>query len=300
MGLMLEADELLNEAIMSETPILIVEGIDDIRVYEDVSKNIGKEVVVYAAENIDGVSEGCRGVINCIEKIRNSANGIIVDRYVLGIIDRDTRCYRNEKPEDSAILLLNWYSMESHFITNEATGYIVRSITRATGNLLSKELIDSIHKTIQDHLFNLYLISLDALKGACDSNYESSVKYAMSIGEIKGRDLFKDVFMKEDELNKFALEMGIEKNWDNLLKVCKGKWIFIEYCNQLKEYVSNLKEMCEKGNISQCQFCITHTFGKCLYKTRSSYNEGQLQELIMNNVSLGDFNYLESRLLQLI
>ncbi|EOX1558441.1 hypothetical protein ACPD0L_003868, partial [Vibrio cholerae] len=135
---------------------------------------------------------------------------------------------------------------------------------------------------------------------ACDSNYESSVKYAMSIGEIKGRDLFKDVFMKEDELNKFALEMGIEKNWDNLLKVCKGKWIFIEYCNQLKEYVSNLKEMCEKGNISQCQFCITHTFEKCLYKTRSSYNEGQLQELIMNNVSLGDFNYLESRLLQLI
>ncbi|MEH8173571.1 hypothetical protein [Aeromonas veronii] len=81
--LVLEADEILNEAIISGTPILIVEGIDDIQVYEDISDHAGKQVEVYAVENIGNLSEGCRGVIDCIRTVRENAEELDIARIQL-------------------------------------------------------------------------------------------------------------------------------------------------------------------------------------------------------------------------
>ena len=36
-----EADEVLNLAIMEKTPYIIVEGVDDIRIYEDIAGSAG-------------------------------------------------------------------------------------------------------------------------------------------------------------------------------------------------------------------------------------------------------------------
>lgn len=299
-GLLLEADELLNEAIMSETPILIVEGIDDIPVYEDVANSVDKVVEVYAAENIGDVSEGCRGVINCIENIRCVSENFNIDPYVLGIVDRDSRPYRGETPVDSAILLLNWYSMESHFITNEATEFVIKTLTRATGKLLTDDLVVKVHNTIKEQLFNLFYISLESLKGACQAGYDSIIGYSMSIGEIKGRCLVEQVLQKQSELDSFASDLDICQSWDDLLKVCKGKWIFTEYCYQLKQQVNLLKDKCKTSEVEQCQFCLSEVFDKCLYKVKSTYNESQLQDLIMSHISTGSFDYVKTRVAQMI
>ena len=40
--LSMEYDEILNEAIMSETPMLVVEGVDDISIYEGICQQLDK------------------------------------------------------------------------------------------------------------------------------------------------------------------------------------------------------------------------------------------------------------------
>lgn len=292
----LEADELLNEAIMSETPVIIVEGIDDIQVYEQIAESTGKYVEVYASENVKGITDGCKGVIESISVIREAANDMDIDKYVLGIIDADTRCYLDTVPNDSAILMLNWYSLESHFITEEATNYVIKNLTRASGKLLTDEVIANINETIKEQLFELYLISIEALRNACEKDYEAVLGYSMNLMEIKRRQLNTFDREKEEQLYAFANERGISKSWDNLLKVCKGKWLFIEYCYQLKRYIQSLSSQCADSVINQCQFCLVKAFEKCLYRVKTNFEEKQIEELILSNVSNGSFGYVQQKI----
>lgn len=292
----LEADELLNEAIMSETPIIIVEGIDDIQVYEQLAESTGKYAEIYASENVKGMTDGCKGVIDSIKVIREAANDMDIDNYILGIIDADTRCYRNTIPTDSAILMLNKYSMESHFVTEQATHYVIKHLTRASNKLVTPEMAIDIHNTIKEHLFELYLISLEALKNACCDDYEASIGYSMNLMEIKRRQLNTFDLEKENQLNAFAQEHGLSKSWDDLLKVCKGKWLFVEYCYQLRRYIQSLPDQCKKSSIQQCQFCLTEAFAKCLYRVKTNFDEKQIEELILSNISNGEFGYVQQKI----
>ena len=53
-GCCYEIDELLNEAIITGVPAILVEGIDDISVYDEISASVPFDVEVYAIENIEG------------------------------------------------------------------------------------------------------------------------------------------------------------------------------------------------------------------------------------------------------
>ncbi|MGR5331618.1 hypothetical protein [Photobacterium damselae] len=298
--LKLEPDELLNEAIMSGTPVIIVEGIDDIQIYEQLAESAGKEAEIYAAENIKGITEGCKGVINTIELIREAANDIDVENYVLGIIDADTRHYLNKVPTDNAIMILKWYSMESHFVTEEATSYVIKHLTRASGKLVTPSVVANIHDTIKEQLFELYLISIEALRNACEKDYKATIGYSMHLLEIKRKQLDKFDLDKEKQLYSFAQERGIDKSWENLLKVCSGKWLFLEYCYQLKKHISSLPKLCEDSVVTQCQFCLTSAFKKCLYRMKANYDENQVKELILSNVSNGSFDYVQQRISSMV
>lgn len=299
--MVLEADEILNEAIISGTPILIVEGIDDIQVYEDISDHAGKQVEVYAVENIGNLSEGCRGVIDCIRTVRENAEELDIEPYILGIIDRDARFYRNEIPSDDAILLLNWYSMESHFITMEATKLVIKTLTRASSNLLDDKLISTIHEEIKGNLINLFFISLEALKNSCEETYDAVLGYSDSLQEIRGRKLDKVINdNKKNDLIAFANLMKIECDWENLLRICKGKWLFSDYCQELKKKAHELKTLCETSLIAQCQFCINESYDKCLYKIQGNYQHTQIQDIITTNSRVGDFDYVRERISQMI
>ena len=74
-----EIDEILNEAIMTGVPSIIVEGIDDVPIYSKISKGLPFNVEVYAVENISGYTEGCEQVISAIKNINiflNTCNNI--------------------------------------------------------------------------------------------------------------------------------------------------------------------------------------------------------------------------------
>ena len=87
--------------------------------------------------------------------------------------------------------MLKWYSLESHFVTEEATSYVIKHLTRASGRLVTPALVTSIHNTIKEQLFELYLISIEALRNACEKDYNAVLGYSMNLMEIKRRQLMQ-------------------------------------------------------------------------------------------------------------
>ena len=114
-----EADELLNLAIMSKTPYVIVEGVDDIHIYEEIAKSAQVLCEVYSVEMLEGLVGGNDGVIQAMESIEslNMPEGKSAKEFILGIIDCDARYYRGEMPVLESVLSLSVYSIESHFVS---------------------------------------------------------------------------------------------------------------------------------------------------------------------------------------
>ncbi|MDM5135422.1 DUF4435 domain-containing protein [Aeromonas salmonicida] len=296
-SLKLEIDEVLNEAIMSNTAIILVEGIDDIPIYEELLCEAipEKECEIYAIENVDGYHEGCRGVLDCVKELFEQNEKIDITRHILGIIDRDARFYRGETKEHDALLILSYYSIESHFITKEALSLILRQITRTSSSFIDDDDINLIFDEICSHLHGLYLISIEALKNACDANYDACLGYSSNLTEIRNKGLDKSVINKAESLNKFASAVGVANTWSDLLKICKGKWIFSEFAATIKKQLSTLPNRCKDGDIKKCQFCQTGSYDKCLYKPTYTANDSIIKNLILRNHHVGELDYIKDR-----
>lgn len=195
--LTMEFDELLNEAIMSETPMLVVEGIDDISVYEGICSQTGKSVEVVAVQNLKNMSEGNRGVVEFINELYELDFGGNIEDYVLGVIDRDSRFYRGELLEVPALFILKWYSMESHFVTKESIRIIIKQCTRTQEKLITEELIENIYTRAVNNLMSLFYLSLECLKKACVTGYSSVASYKMNIPHLRNLGAFEDVENKK-------------------------------------------------------------------------------------------------------
>ncbi len=294
-----EIDEILNESIMTETPSVIVEGTDDVKIYSDIIQSIGKDYEVYAIENIEGYSEGCSGVLRALDDIRAvpSTNDIF-PKHMLFIIDRDARFFRGELPgESDGLLLLRYYSIESHYAAMCTFRDLLGRMTSATGNLIEKfdfpNFIDEFFEDTQE----LYYCSLEALRNACEEDYEAEVGYKYKYGRIKGEDLYSKIVSKKADLEVFAAKFGLVHNRDSVRLVVKGKWLFDKFVESLKVKINSLPTLCREGKIEKCQFCRVGKTDKCLYKTRASFNLCQTKAIALGLCDLDDITYIKDRLL---
>lgn len=116
-----DIEETVVAAMMSHEPVIIVEGQDDIKFYSNIASRIQCNVGVQAVETIEGYSEGCDQVIAAIEAVQELiAADVRLSKYVLGIIDRDSRHYMNNIPDMDNMLVLKYYSYESHLVTSKS------------------------------------------------------------------------------------------------------------------------------------------------------------------------------------
>lgn len=298
MGMRFDATDLLSLAIMSKMPVLIVEGIDDIPIYERLASSVNAACHVYASETLCQTREGCEGVIKNIEDIRSVADDIPVERHVLGIIDRDARFYRNEMTDDPAIFTLKYYSIESHYVNSCSTAHLIPFATRATNRLVDSRLVESVHRSIVPELDFLYYVSLEALRKACESEYKSEFGYKKSIKAITNAGLHTIALKKKDQLDEFAERLGIQNSMETLLKICKGKWLFEIYGDRLYEEIKKLPEKCKTGKITQCQFCANGVpdVKKCLYQTPVFTSSDILRNEAWRNTEVRSLDYIKAKL----
>lgn len=290
------ADELLNLAIMSKVPVLIVEGVDDIPIYERLSMAIEVECDVYAAATLSKGREGCRGVLDNIFEIRSASQGIPVERFVLGVIDRDARFYRGELDLDPAVFSLNYYSIESHYISPCSVEFLIPRFTSATRKLINPEMARVIFDSIFSEIAYLYYVSLEALKNACDRSYESEFGYSDNIKSIINRGLHNKIMEKKTELDAFAESLNLSLSIDSLLKICKGKWVGEIYSDHLYSTMIALPGNCQKEKVPQCQACRTGEPDKCLYRKTSFFSSDILMRQASHNTEAHYLGYIKDRI----
>ena len=296
-GYFYEIDELLNEAIITGVPVILVEGIDDISIYDEISTKVPFDVEVYAIENIEGFTEGCGQVISAIEELNTLSNDThTLSNHILGIIDKDVRDYRYEIPEVEPLLVLNYYSIESHFVSEKIISNILSLSTKTNRDLVSDELCHLLMNEIETKLLDLYYFSLEALRNSIDPSYEASFSYSYAPGRIRDPQTRKNVLDKQYDLDAFAASLGLSPCIDSLKCISKGKWLIDIFSQALLNSIDGLQEKCAESSIETCKSCISEAFDKCLYRIKDGFTKRTIQGLVLSNISGAEVQYIENRI----
>lgn len=307
--MMLCIDEVLNEAIMTSTPYVIVEGIDDIAIYEGIAKSIGKTIEVAAVETLAEnrmllvdvpYTEGGEGVKKAIDDL-NSLISIThpIEDYILGIIDRDVREYRNELPVKNCLLVLEMYSIESHFVCEKVFNLLFDYSIATLPEYVGVDVRREIFEKVLEELLDFYYFSLESLKLATDTTYISDFKYSFG-GDAKKQEILRQrVFEKTNDLNQFAAPYFFNKNIATLRKITKGKWIYEDFCRVIYKIVSEFSSFCGKQDVVQCQFCKVGNTNKCLYCVKDGITAKALHAIGRTFVATPNLDYVRNRIAQM-
>lgn len=290
----LEIDELLNEAIMTGVPSMIVEGIDDISIYESLGEKVSFEVEVYAIENIKGYVAGCEGVIKALEYLHQLPKfNQKIKNHILGIIDKDVRDYREDIPEIDALLILKYYSIESHFVSKDVLKNALNLATKASKNNLSQEDIQLIMVELEKQVLEkLYYFSLEALKNSLKPEYSTEISYKSPVTDTKNTVIKSRINDKKDELNAFAENLGIRYCFNTLKLIANGKWLIDVFSSAIIIEIRKLPSLCENQKITVCQYCKNQTFDKCLYRMKKGINNSSVKNFSMTCVGGEEFLYI--------
>lgn len=301
-GIKSTIDELYMEAIMSKVPKVIVEGSDDIPFYEKLSLDIEKDIDVIAVENIGGCKAGCDDVveaIKCIQEMINTCdNG---EKHILGIIDRDSRFYRNEIPVLKCLFILNYYSFESHLANRYGLVRILPKLCGISEKMIDDRLITYLEKDLIQVFERLFYISLEALKNACIKGYDGIFTYAQESGRVLAKHNLMECMPKLNckmaQLDEFANQHEITKS--DLRQIAKGKWYLYAYSESILNNIKTLTNECKKNTIEKCQYCKSGKYDKCMYRITKNFQLGQVINLLLTEYDENEVKYIKERLMML-
>ena len=312
-------NDLLSSAIMNNEPLIIVEGYDDVSYYNEIANQLQKRVNVKAVETIREFIDksGCEHVISAIEKIEmvigQNLDRHIAEKYILGIIDGDAREYRNAGIISSTLfLVLKVYSVESHFDVNEILIKFIKNHTYIDNKLLENnqsKILSYVKQSIPENYQTLWYISLEALKTACDENYNQSlVRYKpdsiirfFKLSQFENQEIMNTLMAKRTELDEFANEKGL--SIVDIKKIAKGKWLLEVYIYSIMSKIKNLSIACKEGVVKRCPYCLatqTKSSEHCQYKSRINFVENNLKSFFFQNTfRCPEVEYIYERIEQL-
>ncbi|MCZ2337944.1 MAG: DUF4435 domain-containing protein [Chitinophagales bacterium] len=285
-----EIDEILAMAIMTKTAHVLVEGVDDVRIYEALSSG---ECEVYAIESIDGYSGGCNFVKNAIQDLNSIDSQGILDKYVVGIIDRDVGYFRNGNLNIPALFTLDQYSIESHFVNSEVLNKLLMKLTHITEKQVTPSI--PVQECIDD-LDSLYYFSLEALQGAIDSSYSSVVGYADNLGRRKDVKTMQDIMAKSNALDQLSVSKNLGRTISKLKLFVKGKWLLKAFSEGLEKAIKDLPKKCKTKSITQCRACQFDNKSSCLFKIKDGISHKAIYSLAMDIVDNNELNYVRDML----
>jgi len=297
MAMKLSIDEIFAEAIMSSTPIVIVEGIDDIKTYTAIAKDAKPNAEIYAVETIDGYSAGCGNVIDAIRELYSLQSNVhAIENYVVGIIDRDMREFRSELPTEKAILVLDFYSIETHFVEKEVFINIVDQFTLISPGMLGSAFLDDLYAKVENRLLDLYYFSLEAMKGALHSSYNADYQYSFANNRRKNEPTLSNVTNKISDLDQFAAQHNLTRDISSIKKIAKGKWLLLSFCEEVHLLLQNFSLYCGYLDSKKCQFCNAVINNKCIYKLKDGVSNKTIYSLAVNNTHLNTLQYIKNHI----
>lgn len=285
-----EIDEILITAIMTKTAHVLVEGVDDVRIYEELSSG---ECEIYAIESIEGYSGGCAFIKDAITYLSSIDNQGILDKYVVGIIDRDVGFFRNGNLNIPGLFVLEQYSIESHFVNEEVLKKLLYKLTHITSKQVIPQI--SVSDCFED-LEGLYYFSLEALKGSVDANYGAIVGYSDNIGRRRDAETMQSIRVKSEELDQFSASKNLTANISSLKLFVKGKWLLKSFSEGLEKIIKDLPRKCKANEIYQCHVCKFNEKSSCLFKIKDGISHKAIYSLSMDIMENNELNYVKEML----
>lgn len=290
-----DLEETVIAAFMCKQPVIIVEGQDDIKFYDNIATLNRLSIEVQAIETIDGYTEGCEQVCNAMDEIASLVQkDNRLKKYVMGIIDRDVRQYLNNVPVKDNLLVLKYYSYETHLITDMTLKRLLEQLTKIPGALITQDVVDWLTQDFANQSNELYYFSLEALKKMCDSTYQADITYGLDGGAVIGggkRYRWSLIQSKINDLDQFAVVHSISKN--DLKYIAKGKWFLATWCDYLIKKVKILHSVCGI-QLPQCNFCKAGEPNKCMWKPSSSFQVVEIESLLYTQqfIDLNEVDYI--------
>lgn len=279
-------------------PYVLVEGKDDIAFYENLVESIDKDYVVKPIGRYKNTSN-CTAVIEWMHELDEVLDKDEHRKYFLGIIDGDARKQRDDVPDENSLLyILQYYSWESYFISQEVVSKSIKNFLK-TRSLLTDELIANLYKEhIEKYLFDeLWLCGLKRLR---DSENDDECNKDNSIDRLDNDNTFKEKLRSlESELSLFATGLGIEYSDETLLEITKGKWALNFFVKKYLQALKKLPDLCKHGEITSCDYCEEQRFEDCLYSLNVKYKEEHIKADIINLRDLTSLTPIKERIAQL-
>jgi Protein of unknown function (DUF4435) len=263
--------DIVSVAIMNNEPIVIVEGKDDYQIYQTIADDVNPNIKVYQVNEFEDYEEGCTGVIKCIERLQSKFEERVDNIHkILGVIDRDVRPFRNEMPELRGLFATKHYSIETYFATQENLQKLISKITYSPIQEITDDLLTFVQVDFLNSIDILFLLSLEALKNACEIDYDKQVGYDDAVGKITDRSFLNSVFpfidAKKEDLYRFGAAFGISIREIKL--IAKGKWYLYWFLHQTYPKIRELKESCRNSLFPQCRSCRVGNYNNCLLKMK--------------------------------
>lgn len=290
-----DLQETVIAALMCNHPVIFVEGQDDIKFYTNIATLNGLFVDVQAIETVDGYSEGCEQVCNAMDEIAllvQSDNRL--KKYVMGIIDRDVRQYLNTLPVTDNLLVLKYYSYETHLITDITIKRLLEQLTMIPGSFITQDVVDLLKQDFEEQSNELYYFSLEALKKMCNNNYQADMTYGLDGGAVIGggkQYRWRLISPKTNDLDQFARVHSISKS--DLKYIAKGKWFLATWCDYLIKKAKMLHSLCGI-QIPKCKYCEVGQNNKCLWRPSSSFQVVEIESLLYTQqfIDLDEVKYI--------
>lgn len=304
MNLKYDIYDQISLAKSEKTPFIIVESIDDRQIYDRLARQIEKNATVYQVSEFDEYTNGCTAVIDLVQKIQPDFQENAIDKYVLGIIDRDARPYKDQQDWEGVqnlqgLFILKYYSIETYFANRQSLAKMLTKITYATPQDLREELLDYFLAKEQETLPMLFYISLDALKEHClgKEQYKAFNIYDEKESTVVDSNRFRRfeetvLPNKKADLDHFRLEKGIALEEAKL--VIKGKWYLYHFVWAFYQQSTHFKDQNFPFEVNK------QLFERKAQKGMLSVQVEQLYYVIMEEIDETEFSDIIERLRNLI
>jgi hypothetical protein len=278
---------------MSGQASVILEGITDIQIYHRVLSSLDREVVLRPVELIADFGEGCSEVVRLFDELEGAADlRSYVPTNVVGIRDKDVRDFRGEIPNNGNVVVLKYYSMESHFACGSVVTRCLVESTYAQQDDRLNQIADGAYNMFCNTNDALFLASIEALRGAIEDTYQSEFGYSDGFGRLKDVGLVHNLEAKRQALVDFAESHGLSASNSSMKRFVKGKVLLDGFCGYLKQFIRDLPGSCGGVDVPQCDYCIAGLNEKCCYKLKPGVTENSLKNAILGQLPVAEFDYL--------
>jgi len=283
-------------------PLIVVEGNDDPNFYEkilyEISPSGGKAARIMPI-SVLGRGAGCGPIIDQFQEIQEWL-GFDLMQFVKGIIDRDSFYYIadsqgiQKRNAIKGLLILRYYSFESHFITKKAFKDLINKITTVELSKIDDNILEYFFENLKKNVFDdFYYIGLECLRNGLEKQYTAFCGYDRHERDIGNLNKCRNTVLKNIDrpyLDGIAQQKNIRNCIEDIKKIVKGKHLLYGVAFQMAYILEQLEKKC---NVLPCIYMNESCSNEsCRWKNKGKYTADQIYYKLQETLDVEEVNYI--------